>query len=463
MEKINNINESSINKNAIKIIELLHNHGYEAYLVGGCVRDILLELEPHDWDICTNATPTEIMNCLHSNRIMHYEPGLDFGTITAILNGEEFEVTTYRKETGYADNRHPDKIEFTQSLQEDLCRRDFTINAMAFDVVNNKLVDPFGGHIDLDNRILRTVGNPNDRFSEDALRILRAIRFAIRFNMNIENSTEYAMIRLLDNLDSISKERVTQELEKMLTSGNSVTKYFLEYSCIIAKIIPEIGECIGFEQNNKYHKHNVYEHMLAVVDLCKSNDFIIKLSALLHDIGKPKAYTTDTDGNGHFYGHPEISYEICQEIVDKRLVLTKEQREELLTLVKYHDLNVRRTTKSLKRAMRTLGEEIIDKWFILKQADVDDHINLDIIGRDEYGWRHTSELKQIKDEIIASEQCFSLSKLAVNGRDIMGELGIKPGKQVGKILATLLEEVIDEKIVNDYDILIKRAGEIIVE
>lgn len=458
-----NIDEMSINKNAITIVKLLNKQGYEAYLVGGCVRDMLLGVEPNDWDICTDATPIEVINCLQSNKVMHYESGIDFGTITAILNGEEFEVTTYRKETGYADNRHPDKIQFTKNLQEDLCRRDFTINAIAFNIVNNEIVDPFGGHIDLENRILRTVGNPEDRFNEDALRILRAIRFAIRFNMNIENSTEYAMIKLLDNLDSISKERVTQELEKMLTSGNSVTKHFLEYSCIIAKIIPEIGECIGFEQNNKYHKHNVYEHMLAVVDLCKSNDFIIKLSALLHDIGKPKAYTTDTDGNGHFYGHPDISYEICQEIVDKRLVLTKEQREELLTLVKYHDFNVRRTTKSLKRAMRTLGEELIDKWFILKQADVDDHINLDIIGRDEYGWRHTSELKQIKDEIIASEQCFSLSKLAVNGRDIMGELGIKPGKQVGQILTTLLEEVIDEKIVNDYDILIKRAGEIIVE
>ena len=460
---MNKISIRDINKNALNLIHKFHKFGYESYLVGGCVRDMLMGFKPKDWDLCTNAHPEDIIRVLKSNHINWYAPGLKFGTVIAKFNDEEFEITTYRKETGYSDNRHPDKVEFANTIGEDLSRRDFTINAIALTVSNGELqiVDKFNGIKDINDKTLKTVGNPSKRFTEDSLRILRALRFAVKFDMDIEHNTEQAMENNTILLENISKERITQELEKILTSGKPVRKHLLKYDYILKQILPEIIPCINFKQNNKYHKHTVYEHMLAVTDLCNTDDFVLKLSALLHDIGKPSSYTLGEDGYGHFYGHPEISFDIAAEIFEKRLVLTNGQKNEALNLILNHDYSIRKTSKSIKKALKHIGVEIIDKWFILKQADLDDHINIDVIGDGEGSWRHTSELIQLKNDIIAQEQCFGLRDLKINGQTIMNELGLKPGKQIGLILSTLLEEVIEEKIVNETTTLIDRAKEIV--
>lgn len=446
-----------IPSDAIRVIETINNGGYEAYLVGGCVRDMLMGVEPHDWDICTNATPEETKRVMKEHKIYTFDSGIKHGTITAVINGENYEVTTYRSEADYSDGRHPDKVEFITDIHEDLKRRDFTINAMAYNPLTNELIDDFNGHLDLKNGIIRAVGNASERFNEDSLRILRALRFAIKYQFNIDEYTSLSMHRQRGLLVNISKERITDEVRKMLTSGKPVKVHFMEYKDIIGTIIPEIIPCFDFNQNNKYHKHDVYEHILYVVDNCKTTKFEIKMAALLHDIGKPKAYIEDMEGWGHFYGHPQISYEMSQGILRDDFRISTEQLERTLELIQYHDMEVASTKASVKRALNKHGVDFMYDWFILKQADMDDHIYpnknchyiIDISG---IGAR----IQQILDE----QSCFSLKDLAIGGKDIMTKLGVKPGKHIGIILDTLLEEVIDEKISNESEVLLNRAVEI---
>lgn len=449
-----------IPSDAIRVIETLNNSGYEAYLVGGCVRDILMGVEPHDWDICTNATPDETKRVMKEHKIYTFDSGIKHGTITAVINGENYEVTTYRSEADYSDGRHPDKVEFITDIHEDLKRRDFTINAMAYNPLTGELIDDFNGHLDLKNGIIRAVGNASERFDEDSLRILRALRFAIKYQFNIDEYTSLSMHRQRGLLVNISKERITDEVRKMLTSGKPVKVHFMEYKDIIGTIIPEIIPCFNFNQNNKYHKHDVYEHILYVVDNCNTTKFEIKMAALLHDIGKPKAYIEDMEGWGHFYEHPQISYEMSQSILRNDFRVSTEQLERTLELILYHDMEVASTKASVKRALNKHGVDFMYDWFILKQADMDDHIYpnknchyiIDISGIE-------ARIQQILDE----QSCFSLKDLAIGGKDIMAKLGVKPGKHIGVILNTLLEEVIDEKINNESEILLNRAVEIYSE
>lgn len=446
-----------ITSDAIRVIETLNNSGYEAYLVGGCVRDMLMGIEPHDWDICTNATPDETKRVMKEHKIYTFDSGIKHGTITAVLNGENYEVTTYRSEADYSDGRHPDRVEFITDIHEDLKRRDFTINAMAYNPLTDELIDDFNGHLDLQNGIIRAVGNASERFDEDSLRILRALRFAIKYQFNIDEYTSLSMHRQRGLLVNISKERITDEVRKMLTSGKPVKVHFMEYKDIIGTIIPEIIPCFNFNQNNKYHKHDVYEHILYVVDNCNTTKFEIKMAALLHDIGKPKAYIEDMEGWGHFYGHPQISYEMSQSILRNDFRVSTEQLERTLELILYHDMEVASTKASVKRALNKHGVDFMYDWFILKQADMDDHIYLnknchyiiDISGIE-------ARIQQILDE----QSCFSLKDLAIGGKDIMTKLGVKPGKHIGIILNTLLEEVIDEKISNESEVLLNKAVEI---
>lgn len=449
-----------IPSDAIRVIETLNNSGYEAYLVGGCVRDMLMGVEPHDWDICTNAKPEETKRVMKEHKIYTFDSGIKHGTITAVINGENYEVTTYRSEADYSDGRHPDKVEFITDIHEDLKRRDFTINAMAYNPLTGELIDDFNGHLDLQNGVIRAVGNASERFDEDSLRILRALRFAIKYQFNIDEYTSLSMHRQRGLLVNISKERITDEVRKMLTSGKPVKVHFMEYKDIIGTIIPEIIPCFNFNQNNKYHKHDVYEHILYVVDNCNTTKFEIKMAALLHDIGKPKAYIEDMEGWGHFYEHPQISYEISQSILRDDFRISTEQLERTLELIKYHDMEVASTKASVKRALNKHGVDFMYDWFILKQADMDDHIYpnknchyvIDISGIE-------ARIQQILDE----QSCFSLKDLAIGGKDIMAKLGVKPGKHIGVILNTLLEEVIDEKINNESEILLNRAVEIYSE
>lgn len=446
-----------IPSDAIKIIEMLNNSGFEAYLVGGCVRDMLMGVKPHDWDICTSATPEETKEVMKNNNIYTFDSGIKHGTITAVINGENFEVTTYRSEADYSDGRHPDKVEFIKDIHEDLKRRDFTINAMAYNPLIDKLVDNFGGATDLKNKIIKAVGNPSDRFEEDSLRILRALRFAIRYQFDIDKETSLCMHRQRGLMVNLSKERITAELEKMLTCEKPIQKHFMEYKDIIGTIIPNIIQCFNFNQNNKYHKHDVYEHIVNVVDNCKTNKFEIKMAALLHDIGKPKAYVEDENGCGHFYGHPLISHEISQGILLNDFRVPNETLERVLELVKYHDMEVASTKASVKRALNKHGIDFMHDWFILKQADMDDHIYPD---KNKNYMLDINRLSKLMQQILQEQSCFSLKDLAINGKDIMELLALKPGKHIGIILNTLLEEVIDEKISNETEVLMSRATEI---
>lgn len=451
------INKSLIPIDAINLIDILNKYEYEAYLVGGCVRDMLLDTEPHDWDICTDAVPSQIIDILKSEGIEYHTVGIEFGTITALINDNAYEVTTYRSESEYTDGRHPDAVNYVCDIHKDLCRRDFTINAMAYNPISNKLVDDFNGKQDIENKLIRTVGRANERFNEDALRIIRALRFAIRYNFEIEPETFKSMYENKDLIDNISKERITQELYKILTCGKEIRQWFNICHNIVFKMIPELKKCYAFEQNNKYHIHTVYDHMLYVTDYCKTDDFEIKLAALLHDIGKPDSYTEDELGHGHFYGHPEKSFKIAEELLRKDLRLDKKTMDNILTLIKYHDIMVASTRTSVKRALNKLGYELFDKYLMLKDADIKDHINLVNI-KDKI--TDIPRVAQLAQDLLDEEACFSLKDLNINGQDIMNITKSKPGKHIGIILQSLLEQVINEQIENSKDILIEKALEL---
>lgn len=452
MERIKKIN-TTIPINVIKIIKLLEEHGYSAYIVGGCVRDMLMSIKPHDWDICTSATPEEIKELMKKDSIFTFDSGIKHGTITAVINGENYEITTYRSEADYSDGRHPDRVEFIKDIHEDLKRRDFTINAMAYNPLRNELIDDFNGSYDIDRKVIKAVGNPSERFNEDSLRILRALRFAIKYQFTIDDYTSLSMHKQRGLLVNISKERITDEFKKMLTSGKPVKDLFKHYRDILGIIIPDMISCFEFNQNNKYHKHDVYTHILNVVDNCKTDKFEIKMAALLHDIAKPKTYTEDAEGNGHFYGHPKISYEMSQGILRENFKLPNESLNRILELVKYHDMDLACTKASVKRALNKHGEDFLNDWFILKQADMDDHI----YPENSRYIINISGIKELIKNILDEQACFSLKDLKVNGKDIMECLGVKQGKHIGVVLNTLLEEVIDEKINNEYEELKDRA------
>lgn len=445
--------------NDIKFLrDIFKNSRFKLFLVGGCVRDSVMGFRPHDWDMCTDAEPDEIVMVLVANDIPYHTIGIEYGTVTAIFGDSEYEITTFRKETGYSDSRHPDEVVWTKDIYQDLARRDFTINAIAYDLISEEYLDPYNGIKDINSKILRAVGHPISRFKEDALRILRGIRFAVKYDLNISPSTATSMHICVDGLKSISKERVTDELLKILSCNKPVRGLFIEFGDIISVIFPEIVMCIGMEHNNKYHKHDIYEHMLCVTDLCDTDDEIIKLAALLHDIGKPDSKTTDEEGWSHYYGHPEISWEIVSKIVKNDLVLTVEQSERLLNLVRYHDLIINNSDKAIKRALNKYGENFLRDWLILKRADQDDHVIPD--GKTD--WRmNLDEIEMTMDSILESNSCFKLKDLALNGNDVMKITGLKPCKKVGEILNILLDEVIDNEIENNYDILSKRVKDLV--
>lgn len=451
------MNINSIPNNAITLIDLLNRENYKAYLVGGCVRDMLLGEQPHDFDICTSALPSDTIDILKKNNINFHTVGEKFGTITAMFGDEEYEITTFRADGEYSDGRHPDSVDYTADIMEDLHRRDFTINAMAYHPSTKTFIDPYGGRQDLKSKTLRTVQNPNKSFSDDGLRMLRALRFAIRFEMKIDTATGDAIHNNLSLLDSISKERITQEFEKLFAYNKPVKPLFVEFSDLIGCIIPEIKPCIGFDQNNQYHKHDVYEHLLSVVDLCDTDDFCIKMAALLHDIGKPNTYTVDEKGRGHFYGHPDESVSIAMNLLLQDFKMPNDQYSIILSLIEYHDVKVANTKASVKRMINKLNRwfnntdmavDTFNKWFILKQADIDDHINLNL---DSDAITDIPRVKEILQQIIEENACLKPSDLDISGYDIMQITGTKPGKHIGLIIQQLFEMVLDEKLPNNNE------------
>lgn len=424
------------------LARLFKKEGYEIYLVGGCVRDMIMGITPHDYDFCTNATPKQMNRLCSKYHLFHTNVGEKYGTVNIYLDDKEcFEITTYRKDGQASDSRHPDNVTFSDSIEADLSRRDFTINAIAMDPITEEIIDPFHGKDDIKNKILRCVDSPDRRFEEDELRVLRGLRFAIKYGLTIDPKTSDAML-LHTDISHVSKERKTDELRKIMTNGAPAKPYFLKYRNILANIFPGLEQCFDFEQRNKWHKHDVYEHMASVYDACASKEFPTKLAALLHDIGKPNSCTVDENGFFHFYGHPEYSRKICENIV-KHLTLTKEEEKAFLTLVEIHDVSIKADKKTIRRLLNKYGPEMFEQLIALRAADRSDHNILEGFRYDSIG-----DILSVYNEIKEEEACFSLKNLAISGIDLMNYFSIHPGKEVGTLLNTALNAVMEERVPN---------------
>ena len=434
-----------------RLLVILRGNGHEAYVVGGCVRDILYGhgRVPHDWDICTSARPEEVLSIMRHWNIEMFETGLKHGTVTAHLNGGNYEITTYRIDGEYSDNRRPDTVIFTNDITKDLSRRDFTINAMAYSNTG-RLIDPFDGYRDLTCETIRCVGDPDDRFQEDALRILRAMRFASTYGFTIEEKTAEAIHRNKELLNNISAERIQSELCKMLC-GEGVLDILLEYKDVMAVIIPELGRCIGFNQNNPYHKYTVYDHIAHAVANYKGTDISIKMALLLHDVGKPECYTEDHNG-GHFHGHGVYSMHIAKDVM-ARLRFDNKTKGEVVDLVLYHDSDIYPGGRAVKRWLNKIGPELLDKLLFIKIADLEAHSDINKAERRD----NILKVKLIAKGILAERQCFQIQDLAINGWVVMEHVGVPSGPKVGRVLNHLLDKVIGGDIENEIEALIEEA------
>ena len=426
-----------------KIINVLQSNGYEAYVVGGCVRDSLLGKAPHDWDITTNALPDQTMKCFDDYKII--ETGLKHGTVTVMIGNEPFEITTYRIDGEYSDNRHPDTVKFVSNLKEDLSRRDFTINAMAYNP-SDGLIDYFNGQIDLQSKAIRCVGNPNTRFQEDALRIMRAIRFASVYGFCIQTATAQAINDNKELLDNIAMERINVELSKMIC-GKGAKRMLLQFSNIISLIIPEFKDCLKFNQNNPYHYLNVWEHTVESINQAPSNN-VLRLTMLFHDIGKPLCYSEDENHIGHFYGHPQISSDIAVEVL-KRLRYDNYTLMRVRDLISYHDADILPKNKSVKRWLNKIEEETFRQLLDVKRADIKAQV-------EEYKDDRLKVLDDVENclnQVLEQRQCFCIKDLMVNGHDLMS-LGIPEGQKIGITLHNLMDMVINDEIENDKEKLL---------
>lgn len=428
-------------KKVLFIINNLQLHGYEAFAVGGCVRDSILARRPQDWDITTSAKPEEIKKLFRRT----IDTGIEHGTVTVLFGKDSFEVTTYRIDGAYEDSRHPKEVQFTNRLEEDLRRRDFTINAMAYnDQV--RLVDVFGGMQDLNHHLIRCVGDPEERFSEDALRILRAVRFSAQLNFPIESATADAIRKLAPNLQNISAERIQAERVKLLVSPHP-ERIRDAYELGLTKVIlPEWDAMEGVAQNTPHHKYDVAEHTLRALKNVK-RDKILRLTMLFHDMGKPMMKTTDENGRDHFRGHALVSEELARSIMH-RLKFDNETIRTVTKLVCYHDYRVEATPKNVRRAMNRIGVELFPYYLAVRLADVK--------AQSPYQKRekieNIVEMRRLYQEIIKKQECVTLRQLAVGGRELM-DLGMKPGRELGSMLSELLEYVLDDPARNDKEIL----------
>ena len=435
-------------KGAQAATEMLKASGYEAYVVGGAVRSYVLNLPASDYDITTSATPEEILAVFKGYQT--YKVGIRHGTIGVVLYGGVYEITTFRTEGGYSDNRHPDAVSFVRSLKEDLTRRDFTVNAMCYD--GEKIIDLFGGISDCKNRILRCIGESEKRFHEDALRILRALRFASKLGFSIEENTKKAMFECKELIKNISVERIREEFIGILR-GDNVERVLSEYREIIAVFIPEIACCFDFDQHTKYHDFDVYTHTVKAVSHVK-NTPDLRLAAFFHDIGKPSCFFTDEGGQGHFYGHPKKSREIAERVLE-RLKCPKTQENSVLQLVEFHDAPIvpkdaaYPKEKYILRALGKFGEDLLRDIIELKRAD--NSAKSDTVP----DLCYFDELEDILSELIKKQACFSLKDLKVNGKDMM-ELGAR-GKKVGETLGYLLDKVMVGEVANEKPALTELA------
>ena len=422
---------------ATKTINLLETAGFSAYLVGGCVRDSLLDKEPLDWDIATSATPSEVTDILQQYSII--PTGLKHGTVTAIVDDMPIEVTTFRTEGAYSDGRRPDSVTFVSNLTEDLARRDFAINAMAWNP-RVGIVDPFGGQRDLRWRIIRCVGDPEERFREDPLRILRGMRFASTLGFNFFVTTADAMLRLRHLLDGVARERVAAELNKALL-GDGFKQVSIWMPQILTQVIPELTALVGFKQNNPAHCFDAYTHTIHAVSAAPGI-IPVKLALLLHDVEKPGCYSEDCDRIGHFYGHASKSAETAKQILH-RIRYDNDTIELVCNLIKHHDATLVPTTAAAKRWLRRYGADYTRNLLAVMKAD-------DEAKAAEFQEKNLNSLlgfQRVLDEVLAQQQCFSLKDLKVNGLDLR-KIGYQPGPALGAELNRLLDLVIDGECEN---------------
>ena len=431
-------------------MEALERAGYEAYIVGGCVRDALLGREPDDYDVTTSATPEEMKKALCDFKVI--ETGIKHGTVTVLSAGASVEVTAFRCDGDYSDHRRPDSVVLTRDLREDLARRDLTVNAMAYSEKTG-LVDIFGGADDLAAGIVRCVGDAKRRFDEDALRILRALRFAATLGFKIEEKTAEAIHSSYGLLDYVSAERIAVELKKLLVGkGENVSDILLRYSDVICHIIPELKPSVGLDQKNKWHIYDVYTHIAKVVEYTPPI-VNVRLAALLHDIAKPKMMFFDEKGVGHFWGHPEESAKMAEAILC-RLRFDRDTVRRVCRLVEIHDIRPEANRTALRKYLSKYSDIIPDEIMAIRIADL---LAQNPIYHKNY-LEYLKESEGIINEILAEGACLRVSELAVNGNDILA-LGAD-GRLVGKILNKLLSDVVEEKLENEKIPLIERAKQL---
>nr|DAZ66717.1 MAG TPA: Nucleotidyltransferase [Caudoviricetes sp.] len=432
--------------NANVIIHALQDAGYKAYIVGGCVRDSLMNRVPHDWDICTSARPEQMLEVFKDHRVI--ETGLQHGTVTVVIDGEQYECTSFRIDGVYSDNRRPDSVTFIDDLTEDLRRRDFTINAMAYNDEEG-LIDPFDGMGDIKHGIIRCVGNAADRFNEDALRILRAIRFAAQLDFAIENNTSSELCRQRKSLANISAERITNELNKIVISDR-FAGMLIKYLDIFEQFIPELEDMNNFPQNNPHHIYDVLIHTFYTVISCQ-NDLILRLAALFHDIGKPHSYQDEADGIRHFVGHNIVGADMTDKIM-RRLKYDNNTRNAVVQLVLYHDSSFIAKPSAVKRWLNKVGEIQLKRLIDLRRADIEGQR----VFYDREKMRKIDDFANVLNQVLEEQQCFSLKDLAINGDDLIA-LGFVPGKELGEVLTGLLNSVTDDALPNDRETLLKEA------
>lgn len=431
-------------KTAAKCVKLLEGDGFYAYAVGGCTRDYLLSRKPHDYDLCTNATPQQMHSVFSQYELV--TSGEKHGTVGVIVDGEVVEITTFRVEGGYEDNRHPEYVEFVSDVEDDLSRRDFTVNAIAYRP-GEGFLDPFGGVEDLKNRVLRTVGSPEKRFSEDALRILRGVRLAVQYRLKPEAGTLNAMLTMAPRINSLAKERVYDELCKLLpvlTAQDMTT-----YAPILTQVLPELAPCVDFRQNSPHHAYDVYTHTAHVVESAPAT-LTLRWAALLHDCGKPACYSEDVNGRGHFYGHAAESARLAGEILT-RLKAPTAVRERVVFLVAHHMDTWAAEKKLVRRRLSAYGVDATRELLALQKADfsskgtgTDSQVDFNI-------------LEYLVNEILQEKACLTIKDLDITGDDLI-EIGFPQGKEIGDCLQYLLDQVLDDALPNDRAVLVDRAA-----
>lgn len=432
----------------LELINRLNRAGYEAWFVGGCVRDLLLGQTPHDWDICTSALPEETERVLSDCTI--HETGIAHGTVLVMAEGAGYEITTFRTEGTYTDHRRPDSVHFVRDLASDLARRDFTINAMAYHS-HYGLIDRYNGRADLEQKCVRAVGDPKQRFQEDALRILRALRFAARLRFSIEPATAQAVHARCHDLTMVAQERIFEELKGILCATGAAEQ-MEQFSDVFAVVLPEVAPLIGFDQNNPHHDSDAWLHTARTVSGVPAGDAALRLAALLHDTGKPDCCTTDAQGISHFYGHNQRSAELTHQALT-RLRCDTETRRLVEQLIALHDHPLPQTLPAARRFLAKTGEETVRRLLVLRRADV--------LAQSTY--QRAEKLKQLDDfealcdQVCQDRSCWTIDKLAIRGADLVA-LGMSPGPAVGRRLRQALDAVIDGTVPNDRDALLHYLG-----